>query len=98
MRRLISQIFKILLQDIRISVETHSFIENQYKEVKNGLAFPTLLNIILRVLFFVVEVPIIYLFSKALKLRPKPLTIADSRKEVLLVYLVTMPMLNLKSF
>lgn len=77
---------------------TDESVISLYKEVKTGLAFPTLIDIIPQVVFFVVGAPIVYLFSKALKLRPKPLTIADSRKEVLLVYLVTMPMLNLKSF
>lgn len=56
--------------------------------MKIGLAFPTLLSVITSVLVFVVGVPIVYLLSKVLKLHPKPLTIADPRKEATLVFLV----------
>lgn len=59
-----------------------------YGEVKTGLAFPTLLNVIISVVILVVGVPIVYLLSKALKLRPKPLTIADPKKEATPVFLV----------
>jgi len=59
-----------------------------YWEVKIGLAFPTLTNIIVSVVILVVGAPIVYLLSRAMKLRPKPITIADPRKEATLVSLV----------
>jgi len=60
--------------------------------VKAGLAFPTLLNVIISVGILVVGVPIVYLLSKALKLRPKPITIANPRKESTSVFLVFIAM------
>lgn len=59
-----------------------------YWKVKTGLAFPTLTNIIISVIVLVVGAPIAYLLSRALKLRPKPITIADPRKEATPVFLV----------
>ena len=59
-----------------------------YWKVKTGLAFPTLTNIIISVIVLVVGAPIVYLLSRALKLRPKPITVADPRKEPLRVFLV----------
>lgn len=59
-----------------------------YWKVKTGLAFPTLTNIIISVIVLVVLAPIVYLLSRALKLRPKPITVADPRKEPLRVFLV----------
>lgn len=53
-----------------------------------GLAFPTLTDILISVVILVVGVPIVYLLSKALKLRPKSITIPDPRKEVAPVFLV----------
>ena len=76
---------------------TDESVISLYKEVKTGLAFPTLMDIIPQVVFFVVGVPIVYLFSKALKLRPKPLIIADPRKEAPLVFLVIMVMFIVSS-
>lgn len=52
------------------------------------LVFPTLLNVIISVIVFVVGVAIVYLSSKALKLRPKPIAIAEPRKEATPVFLV----------
>jgi hypothetical protein len=45
-------------------------------------------EIILRVVTFVVGVPIVYLLTRALKLLPEPLTIAEKRKEAVLSFLV----------
>ncbi len=56
--------------------------------MKTGLAFPTLTNIIISVIVLVVGAPIAYLLSRALKLRPKPITIADLRKEATPLFLV----------
>jgi len=52
------------------------------------LAFPTLTNIIISVVFLVVGALIVYLLSKVLKLRPKSITIPDPRKEMTPVFLV----------
>jgi len=52
------------------------------------LAFPTLDVIISSVVVLVIGVAIVYLLSKALKLRPKPIAIADPRKEMPLVFVV----------
>jgi membrane protease YdiL (CAAX protease family) len=52
------------------------------------LAFPTLPNIIITVAILVVGASIVYLLSKALKLRPKSITIPDTGKEVTAVFLV----------
>lgn len=59
-----------------------------YLEGKIALAFPTLPNIIITVAILVVGAPIVYLLSKALKLRPKSITIPDTGKEVTAVFLV----------
>ena len=76
---------------------TDESVISLHKEVKTGLAFPTLIDIIPQVVFFVVGAPIVYLFSKALKLRPKPLTIADPRREAPLVFLVIIVMFIVSS-
>jgi membrane protease YdiL (CAAX protease family) len=60
--------------------------------VKIDLAFPTLTNIVISVVILVVGAPIIYLLSKAMKLRPKSITIPDPRKEATLVSLVIVAM------
>jgi len=52
------------------------------------LALPTLFQVIINVVLLVVGVPIVYLLSKGLKLRPKPITIAEPRKEATLVSVV----------
>ncbi len=52
------------------------------------MAFPTLTNIIISVVFLVVGALIVYLLSKVLKLRPKSITIPDPRKEMTPVFLV----------
>lgn len=57
--------------------------------MKTRLAFPTLLQVIILVVLFVVGVPIVYLLSKALKIRPKPITIAEPRKEAALAIIVS---------
>lgn len=57
--------------------------------VKTHLAFPNLLQVIFLVVLFVVGVPIVYLLSKALKIRPKPITIAEPSKEATLAIIVT---------
>jgi len=57
------------------------------------LAFPTLLEVIFPVVILVVGVLVVYLLSKALKLRPKPITISNPRKEAtiaLLVFLIVL--------
>jgi membrane protease YdiL (CAAX protease family) len=50
-------------------------------EVKTRLAFPTLLEAISSFGFPIVGVPIVYLLSKVLKIRAKPIAIAEPRKE-----------------
>ncbi len=46
------------------------------------MAFPTLVMAIIQVVVLVIGLPIIYLLSKALKVQPKPIAIASSKKEV----------------
>lgn len=53
-----------------------------------ALAFPTLDAIISSVIVLVIGVAIVYLLSRALKLRPKPIKIANPRKEMTLVFFV----------
>jgi CAAX protease family protein len=53
------------------------------------LAFPTLLQSMLEVVTFVVGVSIVYLLSKALKIRPKPIAVAEPRKEATLAIIVS---------
>ncbi len=62
-------------------------IKSLPREVK-ALAFPTLDVIINSVVVLVIGVAIVYLLSRALKLRPKPITIANPRKEMTLVFFV----------
>ena len=62
-------------------------IKSLPREVK-ALAFPTLDVIINSVIVLVIGVAIVYLLSRALKLRPKPITIANPRKEMTLVFFV----------
>jgi membrane protease YdiL (CAAX protease family) len=52
------------------------------------LAFPSLLQVITSVVLLAVGVPIVYLLSKVLKIHPKPITIAEPRKEVALASIV----------
>ena len=52
------------------------------------MAFPTLDVIINTVIVLVIGVAIVYLLSRALKLRPKPITIANPRKEMTLVFFI----------
>ena len=52
------------------------------------MAFPTLFQVLSNVTLLVVGIPIVYLLSKVLKLRPKPLIILNSRKEATSVFLV----------
>ena len=52
------------------------------------MAFPTLFDVIFPIAIFVVGAPIVYLLSRALKLRPKPITIADPRSEATATFLV----------
>lgn len=52
------------------------------------LAFPTLYQVTTNVAILVVGVVIVYLLSRALKLRPKPITIAGLRGETIVVFLV----------
>jgi membrane protease YdiL (CAAX protease family) len=59
-----------------------------YWEVKIGLAFPTLLDVIVNIVFLVVGVPVVYLLSRALKLHPKPVEIQNPRKEAALAFLL----------
>lgn len=47
-----------------------------------------MLNVMASVALLVVGVPIIYLLSKVLKLCPKPITVADPRREATLGFLV----------
>ena len=64
-----------------------SWLHLCYWEVKT-LAFPNLFNVMISIIVFVVGVAIVYLSSKALKLRPKPIAIAEPRKEATPVFLV----------
>lgn len=52
------------------------------------MGFPTLSQVILSVIILVVGVSITYLLSRALKLRPKSIAIAEPRKEATLASLV----------
>jgi membrane protease YdiL (CAAX protease family) len=52
------------------------------------LALPTLPSIIISLAFLFVGVPIAYLTSRALKLHPKPIVIADPKKEATMTYIV----------
>ncbi len=61
-------------------------IKSLPREVK-ALAFPTLDVIINSVIVLVIGVAMVYLLSRVLKLRPKPITIAEPRKEMTLVFL-----------
>lgn len=56
--------------------------------MKAGLAFPTSFDVILPIAIFLVGVLIVYSSSRALKLRPKPITIADTRSEATATFLV----------
>lgn len=53
-------------------------------EVKTRLAFPTLLEALSASGFPIVGVPIVYLLSKVLKIRAKPISITEPRKEAAL--------------
>lgn len=59
------------------------------REVKTRLAFPTLLEAILAFGFPIVGVPIVYLLSKVLKIRAKPVAIAEPRKEAALAVILS---------
>jgi hypothetical protein len=52
------------------------------------LAFPTLTDVTVSVVILLVGAPIVYLLSRALKLRPKPIAMADSRKEATMTFIV----------
>jgi membrane protease YdiL (CAAX protease family) len=52
------------------------------------LAFPTLANITISVVIFLVGAPIAYLSSRALKLSPKPIVITNPKREVRMASLV----------
>lgn len=52
------------------------------------MALPTLPNVIVSLAFLFVGVPIVYLTSRALKLHPKPIAIADPKKEATMTYIV----------
>ena len=52
------------------------------------MAFPALPDVIFSVTLLLVGAPIFYLLAKALKLRPKPIVIADPRKEAKMTFLV----------
>jgi membrane protease YdiL (CAAX protease family) len=56
--------------------------------VEIDLAFPTLFQVINNVVILVVGVVVVYLLSRALKLHPKPITIAGLRRETIAVFLV----------
>jgi len=56
--------------------------------VKAGLAFPTLFQVIINVAILVVGALMVYLLSRVLKLRPKPITIAGLRRETIAIFLV----------
>lgn len=53
------------------------------------MAFPTLPAIIIDVAVFVIGAPIVYLLSKGLKFRPKPIQITEPKKEATLALVVT---------
>ena len=54
------------------------------------MAFPPITSILISIAALVVGAPIVYLLSKALRLRPKPITIAEPRKEATLASAVTL--------
>ena len=55
----------------------------------NALAFPTLDPVARSVIYLIVGVVLVYSFSRALKLRPKPITIAKPRKETAAALIVS---------
>ncbi|UCH32471.1 MAG: CPBP family intramembrane metalloprotease [Candidatus Bathyarchaeota archaeon] len=52
------------------------------------MALPTPIEVIINILVVIIGIPIVYLLSNALKLRPKSLVIEHPRRELTLVFLV----------
>jgi len=56
--------------------------------VKTGLALPSLLNVTTSIASAVVGIPLVYLLSRALRLRPKPIEITNPREKAILAFLI----------
>jgi membrane protease YdiL (CAAX protease family) len=56
--------------------------------VGSGLTLPSLNTVLFSVVALVIGLPLIYVLSKALKLRPTPITIAKPKKEAVLASIV----------
>ena len=52
------------------------------------MALPSLLNVITSIASAVVGIPLVYLLSRALRLRPKPIEITNPREKAILAFLI----------